>query len=76
MARSNELLLAIMCVVIGIFIVMAIRYIFFAQGWSGLLTYKPFYNPETFNLGAVMTATSFAALTILALTVLLLWRKM
>jgi amino acid transporter len=34
MARSNELLLAIMCVVIGIFIVMAIRYVFFAQGWS------------------------------------------
>jgi amino acid transporter len=63
MARSNELLLAIMCIVIGIFIVLAVRYIFFAGGWSGLLTYKPFYNPETFNLGAVMTATSFAALT-------------
>jgi len=63
MARSNELLLAIMCVVIGIFIVLAIQYIFHAQGWSGLLSYKPFYNPETFNLGALMTATSFAALT-------------
>ncbi|MCW3092920.1 MAG: amino acid transporter [Ferruginibacter sp.] len=63
MARSNELLLAIMCIVIGIFIVLAVRYIFFAGGWSGLLSYKPFYNPETFNLGAVMTATSFAALT-------------
>ena len=63
MARSNELLLAIMCIVIGIFIVLAIRYVFFAQGWSGLLSYKPFYNPETFNPGAIMTATSFAALT-------------
>jgi len=62
-ARSNELLLAIMCVVIGIFIVLAIRYIFHAQGWSGLLSYKPFYNPETFNFSAIMTATSFAALT-------------
>ena len=62
-ARSNELLLAIMCVVIAIFIVLAIRYIFHAQGWNGLLSYKPFYNPETFNFSAIMTATSFAALT-------------
>jgi putrescine importer len=62
-ALSNELLLVIMCVVISIFIVLAIKYIFLEQGWAGLLSYKPFYNPETFNLGAVMTATSFAALT-------------
>ncbi|MCK9412610.1 MAG: APC family permease [Prolixibacteraceae bacterium] len=62
-ARSNELLLAVMCLVIGLFIVLAIRFIFHAQGWDGLLSYKPFYNPETFNFGAIMTATSFAALT-------------
>lgn len=62
-ARSNEILLAIMCLVIGIFIVLAIQYIFKEQGWSGLLSYKPFYNPSTFNFGAIMTATSFAALT-------------
>lgn len=62
-ARSNEILLFVMCVVIGIFIVLAIRYIFQQQGWSGLLSSKPFYNPETFNISAVMTATSFAALT-------------
>ena len=62
-ARSNEILLVIMTVVISIFIILAIRYIFNAQGWDGLLSYKPFYNPATFNLAAVMTATSFAALT-------------
>jgi putrescine importer len=62
-ARSNELLITVMVVVIGMFIVLAIRYIFQGQGWSGLFSYKPFYNPETFNFGAVMTATSFAALT-------------
>lgn len=62
-ARLNELLLAIMCLVIGLFIVLAVRFIFHAQGWEGLLSYKPFYNPETFNFGAIMTATSFAALT-------------
>lgn len=63
MARSNELMLAVMCLVIGAFIILAIQYIFQAQGWSGLLSYKPLYNPKTFNLGAIMTATSFAALT-------------
>jgi putrescine importer len=62
-ARSNEILLAIMFVVILMFIVLAIRYIFAHQGWSGLLSYKPFYNPATFNFRALMTATSFAALT-------------
>jgi putrescine importer len=62
-AHSNELMLAIMCMVIGIFIILAIRYIFLEQGWSGLLSIKPFYNPKTFNLKAVMIATSFAALT-------------
>src|SRR5450759_2081398 len=62
-ARSNELLLAIMCIVIGIFIVLAIQFIFHQQGWNGLFSYKPFYNPATFNFSAVMTATSFAALT-------------
>tara|TARA_R110002050_G_scaffold91784_6_gene192526 strand:- start:5226 stop:6575 length:1350 start_codon:yes stop_codon:yes gene_type:complete len=62
-ARSNEILLTIMVLVIGIFIVLAIQYIYNDQGWSGLFSYKPFYNPDSFNLGAVMTATSFAALT-------------
>ena len=62
-ARSNEFLLAIMVVVIGIFIVLAIKFIFNEHGWSGLFSYKPFYNPDTFNFGAIMTATSFAALT-------------
>jgi len=62
-ARSNELLLSVMVVVIGIFIVLAIQFIFKAQGIGGLFSFKPFYNPETFHLGAIMTATSFAALT-------------
>ena len=62
-ARSNEILLAVMCIVIGAFIVLAVQYIFREQGWGGLLSYKPFYNPATFNFGAIMTATSFAALT-------------
>jgi putrescine importer len=62
-ATSNIILLTVMCVVIIIFIGLAIQYIFRAQGWDGLLSIKPFYNPETFNFSAIMTATSFAALT-------------
>jgi amino acid transporter len=62
-ALTNKILLAVMCTVIGIFIVLAIRYVFREAGWNGLFSYKPFYNPETFSFSAVMTATSFAALT-------------
>jgi putrescine importer len=62
-ARSNEILLIVMAVIISFFFVMSIRYLFNTQGWSGLLSYKPFYNPDTFNFAAIMTATSFAALT-------------
>jgi putrescine importer len=62
-ARSNEILLTIMAVIISFFFVMSFRYLFNSQGWSGLLSYKPFYNPNTFNIAAIMTATSFAALT-------------
>lgn len=62
-ARSNEILLAIMCLVIGFFIVLAVKYILKGGGWVQLFSTRPFYNPETFHLGAVMTATSFAALT-------------
>ena len=62
-ARSNKLLLLIMTVVIGLFIALSLKYLFGRQGWSGVFSYKPFYNAETFDLKYVITATSFAALT-------------
>lgn len=62
-AMSNKILLAVMCVVIGIFIVQAIKCILESQGMEGLFSSKPIYNPETFDIGSVMTATSFAVLT-------------
>jgi amino acid transporter len=52
-----------MFVVIGIFILLAIRHLFNYAGWGGLFSTEPFYNPGTFHLPAVMTATSLAALT-------------
>lgn len=62
-ARANILLLVFMCGVISIFIVLAIRYLFLSQGWSGLFSTLPFYNPQTFNLHSLATATSLAAAT-------------
>jgi amino acid transporter len=62
-ARANLILTAIMFLVIGIFIIDAVHYLWVGQGWSGLLSTEPFYNPHTFNLKAVGTATSLAALT-------------
>lgn len=62
-SRANQLLLTGMCAVIGIFIVLALRYILVHQGVAGLFSFKPFYNPKTFRLRTLATATSFAALT-------------
>jgi len=52
-----------MFLVIAVFVVDAVRYLWLKQGWAGLLSTAPFYNPRTFDLRAVGTATSLAALT-------------
>lgn len=62
-ARANQILLAVMCVVIGLFLVQAVYYLWTHQGWAGLFSTEPLYNPRTFDFRAVCTATSFAALT-------------
>lgn len=62
-ARANTALLVVMTVVIVAFVGLAIRYLVVGSGWGSVVSYKPFYNPETFNLTAIGTATSLAALT-------------
>ncbi len=62
-ARMNRVLLLAMFVVVGFFVVLAVRYLFLGQGWPGLLSWKPIYDPATFNPRQVWIATSFAALT-------------
>jgi len=62
-ARANIALLAVMTVVIVAFVGLAIRYLVGVGGWGHLFSYKPFYNPETFNLKDIGTATSLAAIT-------------
>ncbi len=62
-ARSNLILLIFMCAIIGSFIFAALSYLFATQGWGGVFSLTPFYNPATFHIGTIATATSFAALT-------------
>src|SRR5215813_13112016 len=62
-ARTNKFLLFVMFVVVGFFVVLATRFLWASQGWGGLFSTQPFYNPKTFNSHRLWTATSFAALT-------------
>jgi putrescine importer len=62
-ARANKILLLFMFIVIGIFIVLAVRFLFGGQGWSGLFSTRPFYDPATFDAHRILSAMSFAALT-------------
>jgi putrescine importer len=62
-ARANKVLLAVMSVVVALFVWLAVRYLYYGQGWAGLLSTEPFYNPRTFHSHRILTATSFAALT-------------
>lgn len=61
-ARTNEVLLAFMCLVTAVFLIEAFRYVVLHQHFSGLLSLEPVYNPRTFQLRGVAWATSLAAL--------------
>lgn len=62
-AKSNIVLLFAMCAVITVFMVEAVRFIWLRHGAGALFTTLPIYNPATFDIRSVLTATSFAALT-------------
>lgn len=62
-ARANNILLGVMCVVIGAFVVLSVKYLVARAGWAGLFSVKPFYDSATFKWSAIGTATSLAALT-------------
>jgi len=59
-ARTNEVLVIAMCVVVAWFFAAALRYLMHVPGMS--LT-RPFYDPQTFSWRAVSTGTSIAVLT-------------
>jgi len=62
-SNANKVLLAIMTVVVVAFVVLAIKFLYGGQGWAGLFSLQPLYDPHTFNSHKILTATSFAALT-------------
>jgi len=62
-AVANKILLFFMFIVVALFIFLALKYLIAANGWSGVASTLPLYDPKTFKWPTVMTATSFAALT-------------
>jgi len=62
-ARANQVLMTLMGVVLVAFIGLSVRYLVFHQGWGGVFSTLPFYNPREFDMREVLHATSFAALT-------------
>jgi len=62
-ATANKVLLGIMSVVVIAFIVLALKFLYGGQGWAGLFSLQPLYDPKTFDSHKILTATSFAALT-------------
>ena len=52
-----------MSTVVFYFMAAAIRYVFLQNGFSGLFSTIPFYNSDSFSLGAIGSATALAALT-------------
>jgi putrescine importer len=64
-ARANDVMLLFMFGVLICFIVLAVKFIFIRQGLGGLFSMQPLYNPATFRVRDVASATSFAALTYL-----------
>jgi putrescine importer len=62
-ARTNWILIIIMGLVVFYFMGAAARYILIKNGLSGLFSPRPFYNPESFSVSALGSATALAALT-------------
>ena len=62
-ATANKVLLGVMSVVVVAFIVLALKYLYGGQGWAGLFSLQPLYDPKTFDLHKILKASSFAALT-------------
>jgi putrescine importer len=62
-ARTNQILLAFMSIVMAAFLFEAVWYIFAHQHWHGLLSTSPLYDPRTFSVRAIAAGTALAATT-------------
>jgi putrescine importer len=62
-SRANWILMIVMTVVVFYFMAAAIRYILIKNGIGGLFSTRPFYNPDSFSVTSIGSATALAALT-------------
>ena len=62
-AKANMIMMVVMSVVVFYFMAAAIRYIMMNNGLGGLFSIKPFYDPSSFSVAAIGSATALAALT-------------
>src|SRR5579862_5137365 len=62
-ARTNQVLLAFMSLVMSVFLFEAFRYIVVHQQWQGLVSLQPLYDARTFSVRAIAAGTALAATT-------------
>ncbi len=64
-ARANFILLFVELIALGIFIALAVNFVFIEGHGAGGWSVKPFFQPQHLNWGFIATATSIAALSFL-----------
>ncbi len=62
-AKANLLLLLGTSAVVVVFLVLAVRFLLHRQGWGGVFSLEPIYNPATFEGPKVFAGISLAVLT-------------
>src|SRR5277367_1225904 len=62
-ARTNQILLAFMSIIMVAFLYEAFYYVWTHQHWQGLVSAQPFYDPRTFSVRAITAGTALAATT-------------
>ena len=62
-ARTNQILLAFMSLVMAVFLFEAFRYILVHQAWQGLVSMQPLYDARTFSVRSIAAGTALAATT-------------
>ena len=62
-ARANVILLIATTAVVGLFLILAIRYLWHRAGWGGIFSTHPLYNPATFHTSTIFGGISLAVLS-------------
>ncbi len=62
-ARANLVLLLVTSAVVLVFLYLATRFLWHREGWSGIFSTKPFYNPSTFHTSTIFGGISLAVLS-------------